>query len=100
MKAVEMYYSIEQVALLVGLSTKTIGVKMHAGEFGRGVVNLGSDAPGGADYRIPASGVNAWLESRRLFSTGEPLPGVSARSIGELRRKVRAGLASEQLQPV
>lgn len=86
MKAVEKYYSIPEVALLVSLSTKTITEKMQTGEFGREVVNLGSDKPGGADYRIPASGINAWLERRRVFVA--PPPGISARSVGELRRRV------------
>lgn len=87
MKAVEKYYSIAELALLVGLSTKTITVKMRAKEFGDGVVNLGSVKPGGEDFRVPASGFNAWLDSRRLFSQGAPEPGIVARSKGELRRK-------------
>ena len=48
---------------------------------GEDVVNLGSDLR--PDYRIPASGINAWLSSRRVFSE----PGIAARSTGELRRK-------------
>jgi len=83
MKAVEMYYPISAVALLLGLCTKTVTIKLKAGEFGREVVNLGSES--GPDYRIPASGVNAYLSARRLFT--EAPAGIAARSEGELRRK-------------
>ena len=41
------------------------------------------------DYRLPASGINAWVAARRVF----PEPGIAARSVGELRRK-------SALQPV
>lgn len=90
MKAVEKYYSIAELALLVGLSAKTITVKMRAREFGDGVVNLGSDKPGGEDFRVPASGFNAWLERRRVFSEVASPPGIAARSVGELRRRALA----------
>lgn len=84
MRAVEKYYSIQEVALLVSLHESTIITKMKARDFGDDVVNLGSDQR--PDYRIPASGVNAWLAARRLFSE----PGIAARSVGELRRKSAA----------
>jgi hypothetical protein len=84
MRAVEKFYSVTETALLLSLSTDTILRRLKAGELGTDVVNLGSDeAP---DYRIPASGINAWLESRRVFLE----PGITARSVGELRRKAAA----------
>lgn len=82
-----MYYSVAEVSLLMRLHEKTVLLKMHDGEFGDGVVNLGTEA--GPDYRIPASGVNAYLERRRIFRE----PGIAARSIGELRRKAQLAVA-------
>ena len=81
MKVLEMYYTVGETALLVRLCTKTVLQKLRAGEFGDAVVNLGSaERP---DYRLPASGVNAWLERCRVFTE----PGIAARTEGELRRK-------------
>lgn len=82
MKAVEMHYTVAQVSLLVGLCTKSVLAKVKAREFGADVVNLGSELR--PDYRLPASGVNAFLASRRVFSESV---GISARSTGEIRRK-------------
>lgn len=84
MRAVEKYYSVAETALLISLCTKTVIVKLKAHEFGEEVVNLGSEQR--PDYRIPASGINAWLESRRVFSFSTDT-GVAARTPGELRRK-------------
>ena len=81
-KAVEAYYTIKMVSALLCLHGKTISLKLRAGEFGRDVVNLGSEAA--PDWRIPASGINAYLDARKPFTEPEP---ISARSIGELRRK-------------
>lgn len=87
MRAVEKYYSVQEVSLLLGLHRKTVVDKMRGKEFGGEVVNLGSvDQP---DYRIPASGVNEYLRRRRLFTECEDEPGVAARSVGELRRKAK-----------
>lgn len=83
-RAIEMYYSVSSVSLLVELHPKTVVEKMKLGEFGQGVVNVGGEQR--PDYRIPASGINGWLESRRVFAE-QP---VVARSVGELRRKVVA----------
>lgn len=82
MRALELYYSIAELAMLLRLDAKTIRRRMAARDFGAGVVNLGSEER--PDYRIPVSGVNAWLDGRRLFH--EP-QGVAARTVGELRRK-------------
>lgn len=81
-RAVEMYYTVQAVGLLLGFCPKTVIVKLKAGEFGSGVVDLGTVAR--PDYRLPASGVNGYLDARRVFSEVEP---IAARSIGELRRK-------------
>lgn len=80
MKVVEKYYTVQEAALLLSVSTRTIERRLSAREFGD-VVNLGTaDRPA---YRIPASGLNAYLEAHKLFTE----PGIAARSIGELRRK-------------
>lgn len=81
MRAVEKFYSVPEVSLLLSLCTKTVLEKLHAQEFGAEVVDLGTAKR--SDYRVPASGVNAYLERRRVFSE----PGIAARSVGELRRK-------------
>ena len=87
MRAVEKFYSVAETALLLSLSTKTVIEKLKARDLGEEVVNLGSDAR--PDYRIPASGINGWLEARRIFSFSQDA-GIAARNIGELRRKVAA----------
>ena len=84
MRAVEKFYSVAEVSLLLSLCSKTVLEKIKARDLGTEVVNLGSELR--PDYRVPASGINAWLESRRVFS----VPGIAARSVGELRRKVLA----------
>lgn len=81
MKVVEMHYTALEVAMLLRLHRLTVVAKMKAGEFGQ-AYNAGTEKQ--PDWRIPASGVNAWLESRRLFTE----LGVAARSGGELRRKI------------
>lgn len=83
MRAVEKFYSAAETCLLLS-SRATVMRRLKAGGLGTDVVNLGShEAP---DYRIPASGINAWLESRRVFLE----PGIMARGVGELRRKAAA----------
>ena len=82
MRAVEKYYSVTETCLLLSVSSDTVIRRMRAGEFGPDCVNLGSAA--GPDFRIPASGINAWLERCRVYTE----PGIAARSVGELRRKV------------
>src|SRR4051812_28939553 len=88
-RAVEKYYSVEEAMFLLGYTcSKTIIRKIKAGDFGSDVVDLGENQP---DYRIPASGLNAFLDRRRLFSESDSSNtdmGISARTIGELRRKV------------
>ena len=98
LKAVEKFYSVAEVSLLVSLCTKTVLEKLHAREFGTEVVNLGTAQR--PDYRIPACGINAWLAARRVFSEVSPTPGIAARSIGELRRKVRGGRPTSELEAV
>lgn len=87
MKAVEKYYTVSDVALLLSIHNDTVVVRMKAGEFGEQCANLavGDARP---DYRIPASGINAYLDRRRVFVA--PPEGISARTTGELRRKAAA----------
>lgn len=85
MKAVEKFYSVQDVGLLLTLCNKTVIVKLKALEFGKKVVNLGTDQR--PDYRIPASGINDYLERRRVFTEVTRDVGIAARTTGELRRK-------------
>lgn len=80
MNAVEMHYTVAEVALLLRLHPKTVIRKMKAMEFGQ-AYNLGTEQR--PDWRLPACGINGYLERHRLFSE----PGIAARSVGELRRK-------------
>lgn len=79
MRFVEKYYSVTDVAVLIDMHPKTICRKMKEGEFGKAVVNLGSEER--PDYRIPSSGVNAYLDARRLFfedpHAGEQVPAAA-----------------------
>lgn len=84
MNAVEMFYTINEVSLLLRLHESTVRQRLHRREFGDAVVNLGSEER--PDFRIPASGINAYLERRRIFLEREL--GVPASSEAELRRKV------------
>jgi len=77
-----MHYTPAEVALLLRLCTKTVIQKMKSKEFGERIANVGSEER--PDYRIPAEGINAYLERRKVFTE----PGVAARTTGELRRKV------------
>jgi len=78
-KAVEAYYSPQHLALLLQFSTKWVWAKIKAGEFGPGCILIGDD------YRVPASGVNAFLERYHL----RPAEPVVARNEQELRRKLK-----------
>ncbi len=81
MKEVEKFYSVAETALLLSMCSQTVITKLKLREFGNDVVNLASEQR--PEYRIPASGINAWLAERRVFAE----PGIAARSPGELRRK-------------
>lgn len=81
MKALDMHYTVQEVALLLRVSAKTVIRKLRARELGEDIVNLGTEQR--PDYRIPAAGVNAYLDRNKIFTE----PGIAARSIGELRRK-------------
>lgn len=88
MKAVEIYYTVQECAICVRLSDRTVKDKAKAGEFGKDVVDLGTSLR--PDYRIPGSGINAYLDARRLFSESTDPAGIAARTEGELRRKAGA----------
>ena len=75
-RAVEKYYSPAELAVLLAFSEAWVRRHVSSGAF-PGAVALDRD------LRIPASSVNAFLDSRRY-----DLPeGIAARSLGELRRK-------------
>lgn len=79
---VEMHYTVQEAAMLFRLHEATVLQRMKAGDYGQ-FYNLGTERR--PDYRIPASGLNADLERRRGFTE----LGVAARSVGELRRKIK-----------
>ena len=85
MTVTEMFYTIQEVSMLLRVHQKTVLAKMKSREFGSGVVNIGSEQR--PDYRVPASGVNEYLAKHRVF-TEATVPGVPTRCTGELRRKV------------
>ncbi len=80
-KAIEKYYTVQQLACLLEFDASTIRAKAAQGQFGPGVLNVG-----GKDIRIPASGVNAWIENNRLVAMD--LEPIAARTVGELGRKI------------
>lgn len=91
--AVEMHYTVDQVALLVQLHPKTVIEKMKAGAFGvyRDLADPNKEAKKQShDYRIPASGINAYLDCHT-----PPQLGICARNEGELRRKASLMLTDE-----
>jgi hypothetical protein len=77
----ELYYTVVEVAGCLRLTDRTVKDKSKAGDFGSGVVNVGTvQRP---DYRIPATGINAWLATH-ILPVPEP---IVTRSVGQLRRK-------------
>lgn len=81
---VEAYYTPAQLATLLNFTTQWVVKMILAGEFGPNCVRIGSKR---ADYRVPASGVNAWLTRNRVIVDLDQVKPITARSPGELRRK-------------
>ena len=89
------YYTVAETAKKLSCCSKTVLRRLHKGELGLDVVNVSNDWQ--PDYRIPESGITAFLQARRVFASSqpglvsqpEPQVGIAARSIGELRRKAR-----------
>jgi excisionase family DNA binding protein len=80
-RAVEKYYSVQEVALLLSFSERWVRDQVQSGRLDR-VVRIGRDV------RVPASAINALLE----MHSGRPrMVGIPARSVGELRRKLGHG---------
>jgi hypothetical protein len=82
-RAVEKYYTVREAAWLLGFSPAWVRKKCEEGAF-VGTVKIESD------YRIPASGINQFLEARTIMHVEEALErvGLSARSATELKRKL------------
>jgi hypothetical protein len=74
-RAVERYYSVSEAGMLLGFSGRWIRDRIRSGELA-GVVECG------AELRIPASGINAYLDRHQYLEAGIP-----ARTAGELKRK-------------
>lgn len=84
-RAVEKYYSVAEVSVLLGFAERWVRDRIRDGRFA-GVVDLGGHV------RIPASSVNAYLEANPMFWEA----GVPARSVGELRRKAGRFMAADE----
>jgi hypothetical protein len=82
-RAVEKYYTVREAAWLLGFSPAWVRKKCEQGAF-VGTVKIE------ADYRIPASGINAFLQARTIMQIEQALErvGLSARSTTELKRKL------------
>lgn len=106
----EVYFGTREIALRLDKSGRTVRRWIAGGLFGPGVVTVGGDV------MVPQSGIEAFLSARRLDVSevaaetrrqamlrklGRPCPasdrvltgGVSARSPGELRRKLQEACA-------
>src|SRR5690349_14551001 len=66
-RRVEHYYAPAALAVKLDVAPRTIVDWAKAGEFGSGVINLCPQSDRG-DWRIPESGVLAFIERRRLFA--------------------------------
>lgn len=86
---VEKYYSPRELVFLVGFTARHWVGKAEAGELAGATQLFG-------EWRIPGSTVNALLQAGMVRSPEEL--GVSARSEGELRRKVGLQRGRKALQ--
>jgi len=89
-RAVECYYTVQEVSLLLRFSERWVRERINEGAFGAGVRDINGD------LRIPASGINAFLDSKPRFYD----PGIKARNLGELRRKIPKQNASNHPERV
>lgn len=92
---VEKYYTAQEVAFLLGYSVAWVIEKAKASEFGAALFIADRESKGvrgractKGDWRIPASGVNAWIDRNKWQQSTVALPQpTAARTEGELRRK-------------
>jgi hypothetical protein len=101
-KVVEQYYTVAHVSLLVGVTAQYVVERINAGEFLDPHFSPGFEGEKdlsvvkiGTTWRIAGSAVNRWLQ-RRAFAGPDPMKAIKARTMGELRRKVRAARANEE----
>jgi hypothetical protein len=91
--AIEKYYTVSAVALLLDFSTKWVTEQLLAGQFGK-CIRLGSGRT--ADYRIPASGINGWIARNSIgLDAHAPVEPIAAQNQGQLRRKAGNGHFAE-----
>lgn len=62
-RVVELYYTVGDLCTLLRYSDTWVKLRIKAGEFGPDVLDINGE------YRIPASGVNTFLELRRFNPT-------------------------------
>lgn len=84
MKAMEMHYTAQELAVLMRKCDRFVRDEIKAGAFGPDVFFVGGD------YLVAASAANAYMERHRLPAPPAVQMGVPARSEGELRRKLAA----------
>ena len=81
MKVPELYFSVPELSMLLKRSEDWVRKQVKASEFGP----LGNILSLDGDLRIPASGVNFFTERHTL----EYDPGIKARNLAELRRRMK-----------
>jgi len=79
-RVIEAYYPAKQVAALLSFQPKWVIQRVRAGDFGPGCFYCDGD------YRLPASGVNAFIARHAV---PPPDDAVVARTPGECRRKLK-----------
>lgn len=78
MKVCEKYYTIADLCLLLSYSHKWIVQQIKDGKFGTGVLDINGE------YRIPASGVNLFVEQHPFLPEG-----IKPRARGSFLRPMR-----------
>lgn len=88
-RVVELYYSVSELAFLLRFSDTTIRKRIKAGDFSPPGEDHKPDFSNvidiDGDLRVPASGVNWFLDQHPLKYDS----GIRARNAAELRRKMK-----------
>lgn len=88
-RVIELYYSVAELSFLLRFSDVTIRRRIKAGDFSppdsaTGQPDLSNIKDISGDIRVPASGVNWFLDRHPLRYDA----GIKARNTAELRRKM------------
>lgn len=93
-KPAELFYTVGELAVMHKRCERVIRERCRRGDYGDGVILDEKE------YLIPASGVNAWVEKRRVFPADSCAAPIAARTEGEARRKHRDRGAGGLFLPV